>query len=69
MKKKVLGEEHLDTMTSMNNLDYMWKRQGRDEEAFKLMVECIQIGTRVLGTDHPYTHASIESLEDWGLKT
>ena len=31
--KTVLGEEHLDTLTSMTNLAFTLKGQGRDDEA------------------------------------
>jgi hypothetical protein len=50
---RVLGEEHPDTLTSMNNLAITWKQQSRDEEAIKLMSKCVQLRTRVLGADHP----------------
>ena len=35
--KRVLGAEHPDTLTSMNNLAFTWKGQGQDKEALKLM--------------------------------
>ena len=33
----MLCAEHLSTLTSMNNLAFIWKGQGRDTEAVKLM--------------------------------
>ena len=38
--KRVLGEEHPDTLTSMNNLAFIWKKQRRDTEAIELMKKC-----------------------------
>ncbi|KAF5852458.1 hypothetical protein GGP41_007843 [Bipolaris sorokiniana] len=32
-KKRVLGEEHPDTLINMANLAHMWKSQSRSEEA------------------------------------
>jgi Tetratricopeptide repeat len=38
-RKRVLGQEHPDTLTSMCNLAFTWKSQGRDVEAFELLNE------------------------------
>jgi hypothetical protein len=35
--KKKLGADHPDTLTSMANLAFAWKAQGRDAEAVQLM--------------------------------
>jgi len=34
-RKRVLGQEHPDTLTSMNNLAWTLKSQGRDDEALE----------------------------------
>ena len=67
-RKRVLGEEHPDTLTSMNNLAYTWKEQGRDEEAIKLMTECVQLRTQILGAGHPFTLSSLTALNGWNLE-
>jgi hypothetical protein len=54
-RKRVLGAEHPSTLTSMNNLDFMWKGHGRDAEALKLIEKCVLLQKRVLGVGHPYT--------------
>lgn len=41
--KRVLGEEHPDTLTTMNSLASTWKEMGRDSEVIKLMEECVQL--------------------------
>ena len=64
-RKRVLGEEHPDTLTSMNNLAFTWKAQGRGAGAFKLMEECVQLQTRILGVDHPYTLSSSAIWNRW----
>jgi hypothetical protein len=48
-RKRVLGEEHPDTLTSMNNLAFTWKGQARDIEAIDLMDKCVQARERHLG--------------------
>jgi hypothetical protein len=65
IKKWVLGPEHPDTRTSMNNLTFIWKGQGRAEEALSLMEECVRCGTSCLGTYHPATKSSLEALKQW----
>ncbi|KAK3081377.1 hypothetical protein LTS18_007282 [Coniosporium uncinatum] len=41
------------------------KGQSRDEEAVRLMTECIRLLTRKLGADHPNTLSSIRTLNSW----
>ena len=64
-RKRVLGDEHPDTLTSMNNLAFTMKELGRKMEAIKLMAECVKLRNRVLGTEHPYTLSSSIVLADW----
>ena len=37
LRKKVLGEEHPDTLQSMNNVAYEVGELGRRQEAFEMM--------------------------------
>ncbi|KAF2191285.1 hypothetical protein K469DRAFT_557887, partial [Zopfia rhizophila CBS 207.26] len=54
--------------TSMANLAFTRKGQGRDEEAIKLMDKCVQLTTRVLGSSHPHTLSSLDALDSWRLE-
>jgi Tetratricopeptide repeat len=65
--KRVLGGEHLDTLTSMNNLAFIWKFQGRDAEALALIEECVQIRKRTLGFNHPSTASLLLTLKEWQM--
>jgi hypothetical protein len=38
--RRVLGPEHPDTLTCMNNLAWTWKSQGRNYEALELVTTC-----------------------------
>lgn len=40
-EKRALGVEHADELTSVNNLAFTIKRQGRNIEAVQLMAECV----------------------------
>ena len=64
-RKKILGEEHPDTLISMSGLAKTWEGQGRAIEAISLMERCFQLRKHVLGLEHPHTKASIETLHKW----
>ncbi|ESU10201.1 hypothetical protein FGSG_12516 [Fusarium graminearum PH-1] len=59
---EVLGEEHPDTLTSMNNLALTFLDQGRWKEAEELEVGVIEMRKRVLGEEHPDTLISMGNL-------
>ncbi|RYP50970.1 hypothetical protein DL768_003636 [Monosporascus sp. mg162] len=62
IRNRVLGEDHPDTLTSMNNLALTYWNQGRWKEAEELNVRVIETGKRVLGEDHPDTLTSMDNL-------
>ena len=61
----MLGAEHPSTLTSMNNLAFTWKRQGRGAKALNLMEECVQLQMHILGVSHPDTLSSSTALIGW----
>ncbi|PVH69079.1 hypothetical protein DL98DRAFT_474178 [Cadophora sp. DSE1049] len=66
MRKKKLGEVHLDTLIGMNNLAFTWEGQDRCAEAVSLIFdECVQSRKRVLGLDHPHALSFCTSLATW----
>jgi hypothetical protein len=60
--KRVLGDEHPSTLTSMNNLALTYRSQGRWKEAEELQVQVMQTRKRVLGDEHPDTLISMDNL-------
>jgi tetratricopeptide (TPR) repeat protein len=60
--KRVLGDEHPDTLASMANLASTYRHQGRWKEAEELQVQVMQTTKRVLGDEHPDILTSINSL-------
>ena len=48
-RKNKLGGDHPDTLATMNNIAFMWKGQGRNTEAIKLMSERMRLRRRILG--------------------
>ena len=61
-RKRVLGAEHLDTLTSMANLASTFWNQRRWKEAEELFVQVIETRKRVLGAEHLDTLTSIANL-------
>ena len=63
--RRVLGEEHASTLTSMANLAFTTQGQGRDQEAIILMSECVRLRNRRLGAEHPSTLNASAALAKW----
>ena len=61
-RKRVLGEEHPSTLTSIGNLASTYWNQGRWEEAEELGVQVMEMSKRVLGEEHPDTLTSMANL-------
>ncbi|KAK0628281.1 hypothetical protein B0T17DRAFT_460439, partial [Bombardia bombarda] len=64
IRLRVLGPEHPDTLTGINNLACTWKGQGR-HDALDLMRHCVQLSQQVLGPHHPHTMSSLCELDIW----
>ncbi|KAL5392945.1 hypothetical protein DPSP01_000636 [Paraphaeosphaeria sporulosa] len=62
MSKRVLGEEHPDTLLSMGNLASTYRNQGRWKEAEELSVQVMETRKRVLGEEHPDMLLSMGNL-------
>ena len=54
-RRKVLGEEHVDTLMSMNRLAALLMQTGRMEEAEGMFRQVLEVRRKVLGEDHPHT--------------
>jgi len=61
-RKRTLGEEHPDTLSSMHNLAIRYSEVGRRQEALQLAERVVEAYKRTLGEEHPNTVASIHTL-------
>jgi hypothetical protein len=62
-RKRVLGKEHPDTLTSIANLASTYGNQGRWKEDDKVVeVQVMETIKRVLGEKHLDTLTSIDNL-------
>ena len=60
--RRVLGEEHPDTLTSMNNMAQTLGSQGDLPGARKIQEQVLGVRRRVLGEEHPDTLTSMNNL-------
>ena len=60
--RRILGEEHPDTLASMSDLAIIYRVQGRTGEAAALQEEVLQKRRRILGEEHPDTLRSMNNL-------
>ena len=68
-QKKLLGEEHLDALKSMETLAHIIKKQDRDEEAIQFLSATAKLYERVLGLEHQYTQEAYTKLKAWHEET
>jgi len=59
MRKRELGEEHLNTLTSMDNIAFTYNKQERWDEAEVLYVQVMETKKKVLGKEHLSTLTSM----------
>lgn len=62
MRRRVLGAEHPDTLSSIGNLALTYTLQSRWDKAEPLQVHVVETTKRVLGTEHLGTLVSINNL-------
>jgi hypothetical protein len=64
-ERRVLGEEHPSTLTTMNNLASTLKGLGRTTEAIHFMQKSLAGSERLLGGAHPVTMNRKDALDSW----
>jgi tetratricopeptide (TPR) repeat protein len=62
IRRRILGEEHPDTLKSMTLLGVLRRVQGRNNEAEQLSAKALEIQRRVLGEEHPDTLMTMHNL-------
>jgi tetratricopeptide (TPR) repeat protein len=63
LRQRLLGENHPDLATSLNNLALLYKSQGRYTEAEPLYLQALELRQRLLGENHPNTVSCRKSLQ------
>ncbi len=62
LRKDLLGDEHMQTIQSLNAVAIISFRQGRYDEAATHFQECLRIKQQVLGDDNPETAKAMNNL-------
>ena len=63
IRRRVLGEEHDDTLSSMNNLAMLSPIvRGKYAQATPLQAKVVDVWRRVLGEEHPFTITAVNNL-------
>jgi tetratricopeptide (TPR) repeat protein len=63
--ERVLGPEHPDTLSTVNNLAILYRRQGKYEQAEPLYQRALTTKERVLGPEHPDTVRTRENYTNF----
>lgn len=63
LRRRVLGDEHRDTLTAMLNLAVTLRKARRLDESEAVLRPCLEISRRVLGEEHPETVRAIQNLD------
>ena len=62
LRREGLGEEHPDTLTSINGLGTLYMYEGRYGEVEPLLVRALRLLRRTVGEDHPLTLDCMRNL-------
>jgi len=63
--KGVWGPEHPNTLTSMNNIAFTRKGQGKAEQAVALVEDYLRYRANCMGINHAETQSSLEAFNQW----
>ena len=64
MRKRLLGDEHPNVATSLNNLAALYDDKGRYASAESLYQQALELYKRLLGEEHPNTITVRNNLEN-----
>jgi tetratricopeptide (TPR) repeat protein/predicted Ser/Thr protein kinase len=64
LRRRLLGEDHADTLSVMNDLIWLYRDEGKYAQAEPLAGKVLETRKRLLGEEHPDT---ISSMRDLGL--
>ncbi|MEX1309807.1 MAG: tetratricopeptide repeat protein, partial [Candidatus Sulfomarinibacteraceae bacterium] len=62
-RRRVLGDDHPDTLASIHEMGILLQGQGRNSEAESFFLEALEKRRRVLGDEHPDTLLSINGMQ------
>ena len=66
--RRILGDEHQQAQTAMNNLAIIYSRMGKPDQAEPLYREMLEIGERTMGALHPEQLAGVVNFGSFLLQ-
>ena len=69
IREKVLGPDHLDVVSSLNNLGKLYVDQGQYEKAEPLCKRALATSEKVLGPDHADVAVLLKNMAEVYRKT
>jgi hypothetical protein len=61
-RRRIQGEEHPDTLTTMDNLALTYQDQGKPVDAAQLQEKVLEARRRIQGEEHPRTLTTMNNL-------
>lgn len=62
IRRRLLGEDHPETLLTLNNLAALCLDQGKRAEAEPLLLKVLEIGNRTVGKENPSTLVTLNNL-------
>src|SRR5262249_30264493 len=62
LRRRVLGEQHADTLSTMNDLAEVYDHQGKYAQADQLLSKVVEVRRRTLGEENPTTLINMNNL-------
>jgi tetratricopeptide (TPR) repeat protein len=62
LRRRMLGEDHPDTLSVMSDLAFLYRAEGKFAQAEPLASKVLEIRRRLLGEDHPDTLYAMNNL-------
>ena len=62
LRRRALGDDHLDTVTGMRNLAVLYSTQGNNAAAEPLFAKVLEVRRRLLGAEHRDTLQALSNL-------
>ncbi|MBV9037636.1 MAG: tetratricopeptide repeat protein, partial [Acidobacteriaceae bacterium] len=68
LRKRLLGEEHHDTLSTMDDLAIVFHQQGKFVQAEPIFKQVLEVRRRILGEQHPDTLRSMNNVAEIYLR-
>lgn len=64
-REKTLGEDHIDTISTVSVLAYVFRKRGQYQDPLPLIQKACAGFEKTLGSDHPRTQETAKEYSDF----